>query len=1752
MQQILDYEISDKIYESTNSLVYRAVHAKTRQSVILKRLREEYPSPQTVARFQREYHLTQSFQDKQIIQVYGLERFQNTWVMILEDFGGESLKSWMNQNKLDLAQNLELGIQMAQILGVVHQHNIIHKDVNPANFVWNPQTGELKLIDFGISTELSQEKVTLTQFNILEGTLPYLSPEQTGRMNRSLDYRTDLYSLGVLLYELLTGHLPFVSEDPLELVHAHIAKAPVPLHERVEGFDQTLSQIVLKLLSKMAEDRYQSAQGLETDLKKCQELLRQKGRIEPFPLGEKDFSRQFMIPDKLYGRESEIQTLLQQFGEAVTSRRLVRIAGYSGIGKTALVHEIHKPVLERRGFFLEGKFDQYQRNVPYSGLLQAFQKFLQGILDGGSHTTEVWRKRFQEALSSNGQVMVEVFPELEKILGKQPPVPELGLMEQHNRFNLVFQDFVRVLATPEHPLALFLDDLQWVDLSSLELLKILLFNERIQGLLLLISYRDNEVDAAHPLTEWFAKLDAHPFDACLISVGHLGRQDVANLLCDTLHVSQVEVTALAEECLKRTDGNPFFLIRFLEFLHQEKILHQKAGTGIWQWNMNAVIQQQMSGNVVELILTQLKKRSPEEQKILALAALLGSRFSLKRLAGLCGLNPLELSKSLLELLKIRILLPVNSEYLQIGEETDHSRVYYRFAHDRLQQAAFSLLDSGELSALHLKAGRLIQQDSLPHQDESLFECVYHLNQGQTLLKSEEDYLELIHLNLKAGQKALQNSAFEPSLNYVQRAITLLPADSWERFHELTVDLYQTAVSAAYLGGKYSLVDSLIEAVFQHRIQLTRKLEFYEIKIGVLTARQDNEQALVTGCEALKLVGIPLSPHPTSIDIVISLLKTKFLMRWHTMESLKEAPLMSDTQMLGAMKILSALTGVAYMSEQNLFLNLSLIGIQLTLRYGIAPESIICLLTYSIVHCGVLLDMKTGQSVSRLAMGLLQKYNLRQLQSKALFLNAHFVSPWFHNLWNSKEPLLMGYKAGLESGDVEYAAYCNCVVAQYFVLHGKNIRQAQEEVRILVEQTRVLNHRTSYLYVLISQATLKNLYEIRKSPLLLDQEQELLEELRAANDHNGVTYVLTTKLHLAFLFEEYEQGWECVQQIPNKDAMKGLAYFGMLSFLDAMNSLQLSELKPQEAARLKKQAVQRQKMIKLWAKHNPMTYQHKWDLIEAERCRLAGHFEDAELFYEKAIQGAQTHEFPLDEALAYEYAGKYFKKRGKFLIATTYLKQAHHVYQILEANAKVHQLEENYEELSALYRISTTTRNYPGHLTIQSTSINTIPIDLDFGSLMKSAQAISGEIHLENLLKKLVWLMMENAGAQKGVLLLQEKQWTIQAMGDNTGRPIEVFQKIPLDSEQATALIPCSIIHHALRISQTVLLDHALVESRFSQDSYVKQHSLKSVLCEPILQHGQLKGVVYLENNLLTGAFTSERLEVLKLLAAQASISIENAQLYANLEQKVQERTQQLHEKTEELAQTNQELAQKNTEMTQDLQTAAVVQSQLFTGYKLPGFLNVAVRYLPHSHVSGDIYKLYADASGGFNLFLGDSTGHGVAAALTTIMADILIGQKADASPQEIMTFINDQLNAHLPDDRFMSAVLLNLRKDGLLTFANAGHPPLMILPANGEEPVLLSSRSLMLGLFSSPLFKSPESTLALHPGDLGILYTDGITEQNNGSDLFGEVRLLQFLKDHRTMELEALLEKLLQEVGQFAEGNPPNDDVSVIVFRYLG
>jgi predicted ATPase/signal transduction histidine kinase/CheY-like chemotaxis protein/tRNA A-37 threonylcarbamoyl transferase component Bud32 len=1482
--RIGDYLIQEQLHRGNTFNVYRATIQNGSSSFILKTLDKHVARHLEIAHsLQNEHHFLSQFDSENVVKAVDWIDQKDQAILVLEDIEGTDLKKSLQEAPMPFEEFMEAALGIVNGLAAIHENSIIHRDINPTNVVRNARTNRINIIDFDIATRFDTRTSYLGNPEKLKGTLPYISPEQTGRMNRRVDHRSDLYSLGVTFYEMLTGRYPFPFRDPMEVVYAHLARIPEPPHLVNDRTPEVLSEIIMRLLAKNPEERYQSATGLKHDLENAA-----RTDLTKFRLGERDFSGKLQIQGRLYGREAEIGSLMAAYSRIrAGEKEMILVAGYSGVGKTALVNEIHAPITGDRGYFIGGKFDQLQRTVPYSALAQAFNQFCQLLLSERQETLVRWRQRIQEAVGELGKVLTDSIPHLEYVIGRQADVPELGGEEAERRFNHVFQRFLEAVATREHPLVLFIDDMQWADLSSLNFLQALMEEDQIRHLLIIAAYRDNEVTPDHPLMTTIEEIRKQVAVA-EIPVTNLKSKHVHYWLQDALKASNpVEVEDLAHLTFQKTQGNPFFTLQFLENLYKERLLRFDGKLSKWVYDIEKIGRQEITDNVVDLLVRRIGTLPSGSREALKYASCIGSAFNLDTLATISERGEEELKGDLEVALIEHLISPLEDKAC-------------KFEHDRIQQAVYSLISDEDRKPLHLTIGRLLLESSRQKKitGSQWLDIVNHLNIGLDLIEGEGERLELCRLNLKAAERARTSGAYKLGSDYIDRAVQLAPEDCWPRDYDLALAIHNEAIQIDYLCGNFEKMEEFVQAVMQSARTLSDQALAYGNRMMSMIAQNRPDMAVTTFLETFKQLHIDIPPNP-GLQETMSLLGAvqSKLESMGGIEGLKELPLLTEPQVHLPLRLFSNGGGTALVhASQFLFPYVSAKLLEMTLDYGLVPETPLVVACYGAVRntSGFTSD---SYNIGKAALDLLDIIpNSDVDRPRAVVCACNFLLGWKDHFKEVTRLYGRNYQHGLSVGDIEFASYSTEFAALYLSRTDTNLA---EILRRLDEACRIaerFRQQVIVYYLLAERPAITDLLEPDSKPSCLDLDVDVYtrdnpEGVALVNKYN----LYIRKVFLAYLFDEDAHILEYVREAENlwQYVTTPLVYLKSdLQFLIPLVYLRLytrSEKEEDREAYLSK-ARESIATLEQWADFGPVNFLHKYYLTEAELNRVTGEYKRAAQLYDRAIETAYENEYVNEAAMANELAARFYLENNHDRIASLYFIEARNCYRTWGAVAKVKHLEENYPK----YLSSSIPVWMQASRTLSA--IGSV-VDLDIESIFKASQTLSGEVHLQILLQKMMRILIENAGAQKG-LLLQNKEETllVQVEGDAEGVS-GILEALPVeDSEKA----PRSIVNYVARSKQHLVFDNVSRDATYSDDPYVRKHRPKSVVCFPIIKQDALVGIIYLENNLVEGAFTPARLEVLNILSAQIAISIENAELYEDLEEKVKQRTADLQEANREL------------------------------------------------------------------------------------------------------------------------------------------------------------------------------------------------------------------------------------------------------------
>jgi PAS domain S-box-containing protein len=1355
---------------------------------------------------------------------------------------------------MELEQFLQLAINIWAALRELHARGIIHKDIKPANILVDSAMEKVWLTGFGIASRLPRERHAPSPPEVIAGTLAYMAPEQTGRMNRSVDSRSDLYALGVSFYELLTGRLPFTAADPIELIHCHIAREPVPPGELASGAPAPLSMIVMKLLAKTVEERYQTAAGVEADLRKCLTAWKSIGRVDPFPLALQDASERLMIPEKLYGRDAEIGILLAAFDRVLThgDSRLVLVSGYSGVGKSSVVNELHKVIVLPRGIFISGKFDQRLRDTPHATLAQAFKRLIQQLLNGHADDIARWRDAVKEAAGNQGRLLTDLIPELVRLIGPQPTVAVLSPQDAQLRFQTVFQRFIGVFARAEHPLVIFVDDLQWLDPATLALIEYLLLHPDTRHLLVIGAYRDNEVDSTHPLILKLGDLRRGGAIIDQIVLGPLSLDDVSQLLCDTLRRAPDEMRPFAELVYKRSAGNPFFVGQFLTSLAEEQLVRFDTRSRSWTWDLDAIVDKRFSDNPADLMIGRLRRLTQEAQEALKLLACLGNHADFATLAKLRGESDEAMHAS------FRDAVLAGAAVTREGS--------YWFFHDRIQEAAYALIPPERRAELHLRIARLLIAETPQERvAEKIYDLVNQLNLGSALISEWSEKVRAAELNIVAGRKAKASTAYASASNYLAAGIAVLSDEGWRMSYDLTLGLCLERAECEILNSNLEQAAGLIEVLDIKARSKIDQVEICRLRM-LLQLRQGNyTPAIRTALECLRMFGVDIPDAPAPEQMREAYEEMCRTLGERPIESLVDLPMMDDPEMRAVMKLFSGLGNLAYHVDLDLYQMISCWMVTLSCRHGTSEYSAIGYGAVAIVLGPAFQRFADGEAFARLAVSVAERYGFTAEKAGAHFLMQMAVL-WTRPIEDALTCLEDSIRAVAETGEMVYACWNRQHRLTDLMARGDPLDQVWLESASALDFVR--KYKFGQLVILSIQAFVQSLRGRAGSSAPLDEEA-----LEARLLRGGVPIVACfhwiLQLQRQFILGNAEKALESAARA------RPFLWSARLNLQSVdycfYHSLAIAEVlqasSPERQAELRDELIGHLASFQRWAESCPATFAHKHSLVSAEWARLEGRDIEAMRLYEQAIHSAAARGFLQDQAVAREVAARFCRSRGLDKMADANLEEARDCYVRWGALVKVTQLDQNR-------------RGGPEPMLAPKPTIEARVEQFDLATVIKMSEAVAGEIVLEKLIETLMVIAIEHAGADRGLLILPRGgQFQIEAEAKSGRGGVSVSL---LGTPVRSSELPVRILEQVVRTQSQVILDDARGRNTFPGDEYIGRKQARSLLCLPLLKQAELVGVLYLENSLASHVFSPARIAVLKLLASQAAIALENARLYRDV------------------------------------------------------------------------------------------------------------------------------------------------------------------------------------------------------------------------------------------------------------------------------
>ncbi|MGM0570564.1 diguanylate cyclase [Marinobacter sp.] len=1477
------YRFVEKIAEGGNTRIYRALRETDSDTVVIKTLKPEDATRENIALLHHEHDILRDTEGSYLIGMHEMTHIGDLPALVLEDMGGQSLDRILTHRRINLKACVGIATTIATALKHLHAAGIIHKDINPANILVNSKSRAIRLIDFGIATRQQNEQTSPGHPTTVPGTPGYMSPEQTGRMNRVVDYRSDFYSLGATLYELVTGRPMFSAEEPIEWFHCHIARTPVAPADLNSSIPRVLSDLIMKLLAKTAEQRYQSAAGLLHDLHRCYRNVNATSSIDPFPLGSHDIPDHFRIPQRLYGREKEVEQLLTAFEKAYDRVALALVAGRSGIGKSRLINELHKPVTARRGYFTVGKFDLVHRDVPYSGLTVALRDLVQQVLTESDERLAYWRHRLTAALGPNGVLMTELIPELELIIGPQPGLAAVGAAESEQRFRLTLFNFIRVFSHADHPLVLVLDDLQWADTSTLQLADLLVNQMEGDRLLVVGAYRDNEVTPDHPLMATLQQMQGTDVYLTHIALQPLGVPDICRLLSDTLMTTSGEVEPLARVVHQKTEGNPFFVEEFLKDQHERGLITYEPSVGRWVWDIARLSQQQITDNVAGLMTQKLENLPPESLELLRLASCAGSRFSVAMLSMITGQAPGDVAGALQAPTRAGLVTPVRDSYqlTELAQVSDAGRITVEFAftHDRIQEAAYRLVDADTRQATHLEIGRQLLHNLDPvERKDRLFAIVTHLNMAAGLMDNPEERRELCRLNLEAGYRARQAASYPIAYNHFQKAVLLLGDHGWEQDYALALSAYSAAAEAAAYVGDGKGLKVLVDTGLAKARDLLGRVSFHETWMSYLITQGELHKAIDIALPLLADLGHKYPRHPRRSHVIYRFLRFRSRLKTVNLEAVRDLPDLSSAEQRAAGRIGASIGSASMFAEPMLLPLLCIRGAEMALEYGHSPETTTSFSVLGMMYARDLHDPETGARLGKLAVELSERFNSRR--GRALHLYAALIQHWKDPLHKTFDNLRQASRMCMENGDFEYAVHAATIHGDYLLHGGGDLEKLEQQTAQELGEFRALHLGTVLHHHEARLQFIRNLRGLSKHPAELSGDvydiHGMLPRHREAADNAIIEHALLKSMYLHYLFDGdgYQEHSASIAR-----HLTGIRY-GTEGFYTSRWSRFVRALVLLHNARTVNTSRQRRRylglarrdlrLMRIEARTCPVNMANKYQLLQAELLRCKNRDFDAHEAYDQAITLAGEQGFVEEQALACKLCGTMHVDAGRVTIGMPYLGRARNLYRRWGAHALVRHLEQRYPELAESRPAATLsgTRAMP-------------MAEVDMTSLMKALKAIADEQIHSRMVEAIINIAIEFAGAQRGVLALRDGDGNlrIEAEASVDSDEVVILQSSPLEQCESVSR---ATVNYVSRTRESVVVADALSVNSpvpgLDREEYILRERVRSILCLPIAigqgPQRTLIGLLYLENNHISNCFTEARIGALEIISVAAAGRLE--------------------------------------------------------------------------------------------------------------------------------------------------------------------------------------------------------------------------------------------------------------------------------------
>ena len=1719
------------VHRGMDTLLLKEVDDQNREIRLYKVLRESNPSEQTLQKLVHEYEITQSLSGQGFRKVLDKTFFKHHQALVMEYLPGHSLHTWLKALHSE-EERITIAINLARIVGEMHQQHILHNALSPHHIMVDHDTLNLHLIDFGQATALSMQGQPTHSVLGHTGEVHYLSPEQTGRVNRSVDHRSDLYALGAILYELFSGSPPFAGLEDSEVIHAHLARSPKPLREVVAHIPVPLEQIILRLLAKNAQERYHSAVGVMADLQQVQGLS-EEAREEPMTLGALDYSGRLYPMQHLYGREAELHQLFELYKVVKEGNsKLVWITGYSGAGKSSLIAQLKTKVVSQRAFFATGKFQQDRQLNPYTGITEAIEDLIEHNL---KPLPEVSRERIlvelRHQLGANARVLTDLVPTLAEWMGNMPELPKMKGKEEQFRLEIAFQNLFRALASPRNPVVLYLDDMQWADAPSIQLMQSLVEDATLTHVMLVGCYRSNEVEQNQAMMKWLDHLKQKEVGT-EIRVGNLGYGDIHAMLQDVLHTQQPNLDELTSLILSKTKGNPFFTYQLVRSLYEDGHLTYAVDVRSWVWDVVSIGQLAVTGNVVDLMTQQISRLGTELIEVLAMGGIIGFRFSAQLLADSLGRSRDTLDHALGKLTREGWLI-------RDGQE-------YHFGHDRFHQAILAYLPEATIHEYHYRLTQTLLGSLTPEeQEEHIFELVRHANMGGQHAKNESFENRLRQLNFKAAERAFISAAFKEAMGYLQTCLAELPPNAWQVLPQETLAIYQKLAEAALQAGEMDVSDQQIDILLEQAQSPEEILYAQELRLQTLIYREHYQEAMTWGLNLLRSLGLSVPQSMTKRSARKYLSRTKKRLKGMQQQDWYNLPALEDPKWLAITRIGFDLSLPAFFANPHYVIYLGDLLIQCLVEHGITAWSVYGLVQYAFVISVQEEEIEEGIQYGTLAVELAKAKQLVEILPRAIYTKNVFLSHWRETYPETVLEMEYGLQVALNTGNYEMASNLvhNMINQTYYA--GIPLPELRRYSDSLNKQVMRFRNDNVMLRLQSYRQGFVNLQE-RAKPLdaltgeLFDENAAMRSE-EARNPIFQIN-VLLNKLHLAVYYQRYEQAYSHAQAcLPLFELGKGALTYSMFQFHYALalaGWMRQTGVTTVGLAKLKELL----KTLQGYAERGPIAFSQKALAVEAEYAALRQQHRRARDCYSVALKESVKHGRMNDEALIWELTGMYYGRVGDEILANFHLENAFRIYRRWGATGKIDQLaEDNPGLFGKLRRRERQSRSQ----------------DLDLAAVLKASAILSSEIQLSKLLETLVGILLENAGADRGVFVLeQDGKWSIMASG-TTQQGIVAQQRI---SVAGSGLVPESIIETVKLMGKPVIIDDAQLSNPYGADPFFRQDPPRSVLCLPVQAQGRMLGIVYLSNALTSGIFTEQRLGLLEMLSGQIGISVENAIMYEDLDRKVQQRTEELKLTLEELKNKNALVEARNQEVQSSIQYGKTIQQAMMPEpQELKRLLTESfVFFRPRDMVSGDFYW-WAETEDYAVVAVVDCTGHGVPGAFMSMIGiqllENIVKTRGITAPEEVLQHLQQGVYEALHQEEQvihdgMDLGIVRLHKGStMLDFAGAKNS-MVYIDRQGIHRVRGEHVSLS-GAQAAQRLRFQRHTLTLEPGTMVYLYSDGFQDQFGGlhDKKFKSVPFRELLSEISFLPPAEQAQEMHETLTAWKGDRDQTDDILVIGFR---